>query len=129
MKPTKQILSAYLEAALWASTDDNGDPLDSSYSFEDVAISSALSAARDIRSFLELIGPEDLEAYKAECQRTSSYHWAEMMGHDLWLTRNHHGAGFWDRGHGDLGKRLTAWAHSLGSSDAYVGDDGKVYFS
>lgn len=28
-------------------------------------------------------------------------------GHDLWLTRNGHGAGFWDRDLGELGDRLT----------------------
>jgi hypothetical protein len=53
----------------------------------------------------------------------------EQIGHDIWLTRNHHGAGFWDRGLGDLGDKLTEIAHSLGGSDAYVGDDGKVHLS
>ena len=45
----------------------------------------------------------------------------------LGLTRNRHGAGFWDRGHGDKGKRLTDAAHAYGSSDAYLGDDGLLY--
>lgn len=33
---------------------------------------------------------------------------AGQAGHDFWLTRNGHGAGFWDRGLGELGDRLTA---------------------
>jgi hypothetical protein len=35
---------------------------------------------------------------------------AEKCGHDFWLTRNGHGAGFWDRSElkaHDLGERLT----------------------
>lgn len=32
---------------------------------------------------------------------------AEMAGHDLILTANHHGAGFWDRGLGAAGDMLT----------------------
>jgi hypothetical protein len=49
------------------------------------------------------------------------------VGHDLWLTRNGHGAGFWDRGLGDVGDKLTAIAKRMGSKSLYVGDDGKIY--
>ena len=32
----------------------------------------------------------------------------EQNGHDFWLTRRRHGAGFWDRGYGDsVGEILT----------------------
>jgi hypothetical protein len=46
------------------------------------------------------------------------------VGHDLWLTQNHHGAGFWDRGLGELGDELTTAAHAEGSADLYVDDEG-----
>lgn len=49
---------------------------------------------------------------------------AGAAGHDLWLTRNHHGAGFWDRGLGAVGDVLTREAHAMGSSDVYVSDEG-----
>jgi hypothetical protein len=52
----------------------------------------------------------------------------ERAGTDYWLTRNGHGAGFWDRGLGDVGDRLSA-ACRYSSVDVYRGDDGKVYFS
>jgi hypothetical protein len=52
---------------------------------------------------------------------------ARQAGHDFWLTRNHHGAGFWDRGLGDVGTRLTESAHTFGDSDMYVGDDERIY--
>ena len=32
---------------------------------------------------------------------------AELSGHDFALTRNRHGAGFWDRGLGEIGDMLT----------------------
>ena len=45
-------------------------------------------------------------------------------GYDFWLTRNGHGVGFWDRGYGEVGDKLTALADKYGSSDMYKGDDG-----
>jgi hypothetical protein len=42
-------------------------------------------------------------------------------------TRNRHGAGFWDRGLGIAGDKLTQWARTFGSSDLYFGDDGLIY--
>ena len=50
----------------------------------------------------------------------------EALGHDFWLTRNGHGAGFWDRGLGELGDRLTGLAKPYGTVDLYITDDGKV---
>jgi hypothetical protein len=38
-------------------------------------------------------------------------------GHDFWLTRSGHGAGFWDRGLGALGERLTEASKAYGSPD------------
>lgn len=53
----------------------------------------------------------------------------DQMAHDFILTRNHHGAGFWD---GDwrepYGAALTQLAHRFGELNSYVGDDGLVYF-
>lgn len=47
----------------------------------------------------------------------------ESLGQDFWLTRNHHGAGYWDRGYGDLGDRLTDAANFHGAVDIYVNND------
>ena len=52
----------------------------------------------------------------------------DSHGHDFWLTRNGHGAGFWDRGYpAELSKVLTQGSKSFGSCDWYIGDDGNVY--
>ena len=48
-------------------------------------------------------------------------------GYDFWLTRNGHGTGFWDRGYGDIGDKLTAFAEKFGEVNVYKGDDGKAY--
>jgi hypothetical protein len=54
----------------------------------------------------------------------------ESIGHDIWLTRNGHGAGFWDRGYdSDVEEVLEQLSKELGEVNAYVGDDGKIYFS
>lgn len=50
-------------------------------------------------------------------------------GDDFWLTRNGHGAGFWDRGLGAVGKQLSDAAHVYGGVDIYLGDNGLIYGS
>jgi hypothetical protein len=54
----------------------------------------------------------------------------EQAGHDFWLTRNSHGAGFWD---GDWSEpyasQLDKATKAFGGCDLYVGDDGLVYSS
>ena len=53
-----------------------------------------------------------------------------ILMHDFWLTRNHHGAGFWDGDYPEIvGKVLTEISHAFEPVDLYVGDDGKVYSS
>lgn len=52
--------------------------------------------------------------------------WA-YAGHDFALTANGRGVGFWDRGLGELGDRLTELSKLAGPFGAYIGDDGLVY--
>jgi hypothetical protein len=57
---------------------------------------------------------------------------AERAGHDFWLTRNGHGAGFWDRDElyaGGLGTKLSDACQKVPERDLYVGDDDKLYLS
>lgn len=48
-------------------------------------------------------------------------------GHNLYLTQNGHGTGFWDRGLGAIGDTLTEACETYGSFALYEGDDGKLY--
>ena len=51
------------------------------------------------------------------------------VGHDFWLTRNGHGAGFWSRNMGTLGEQLTDAAKSFGETDFLLADNGALYFT
>jgi hypothetical protein len=115
----------YIDAALWSSTDDSdeggGEPLDSNYDVRDIspqAMADIISVCRNFqennRELLEIAAAEDGQD-------------AAHQGHDFWLTRNGHGAGFWDGDYEETGDRLTEAAKQYGESDIYVGDDGKLY--
>jgi hypothetical protein len=74
---------------------------------------------------------EDINKFMLEFDKYPQVHNnLDMAGHDLWLTRNHHGAGFWDRPEiygKDLAKELTVFAHGMGEQDLYLGDSGLLY--
>ena len=56
----------------------------------------------------------------------------DQAGADFYLTRVGHGVGFWDRGIGEAGERLTArvgHGTAFPSFDPYIGDDGAVYLA
>lgn len=113
------VVAHYIACALWSSTDDNGDPLDGNFSADDLAPETPASLAAEVANFIAYV--EEVGIVWGD--RMS----AEQFGHDFWLTRNGHGAGFWDRGLGELGDRLTDAAETFGSCDLYVGDDGRLY--
>jgi hypothetical protein len=130
-EPTTAILSAddtdtavtqYLVTALWPSIGDDDEPLDQDHDLTDVSDDLTVAARADVVAFVELAGRADVRAYLAAFGGD-----AGQLGHDLWLTRNGHGVGFWDRGLGALGDRLTAHAQSFGEIHLYVGDDGLIY--
>ena len=113
------VLNSYIETALWSLNDD-GEPLDK-YSQEDLAPETFTAMSKDLDNFLALIDHIPWQDY-----------WDYgHLAHDFWLTRNGHGAGFWDRyndGTGEeIGRALTEIAHAFGTVDLYVGDDGLIY--
>lgn len=67
---------------------------------------------------------EEIEGYVREPGDVSSEETLNVpeawAGHDLWMTRRHHGVGFWDRGLGELGDRLMAAAQAMGEPDDHV---------
>jgi hypothetical protein len=125
---TNSFLRGYITCALWSSNDDDGEPLDACFDDSDIAPETLASMREDCEDFIEA-NAIDLKAYAFTLgQQPGTVHdSAERAGHDFWLTRNGHGAGFWDRGLGALGNRLSDAAKVYGSTDLYVGDDGKVH--
>ncbi len=107
-----EFLKQYIETALWSSHD-----IDSGENMEELDLA-----------------PETFASFKEDCEAFMEEHAADIegkegqAGHDFWLTRNRHGAGFWD-GDWEAGaaKRLTESSHIYGSVDLYIGDDGLVY--
>lgn len=109
-----RILLAYIECALWSSTSD-GEFLDSIYGIEDIHPDTIKKMESDVNDFLEKI------------QEIDTSDWSEdQLGHDFWLTRNSHGAGFWDRGL-ENGDELTEIAKQFREVELYVGDDNLIH--
>jgi hypothetical protein len=115
-----EVLEAYVACALWASTDEDGEPLDDVHGRDDIAPETLETMRAEVRDFLDACARAGVDFSRLD---------ASQVGHDFFLTRNHHGAGFWDRGLGDVGEQLSTLAHAHGSADLYVGDDGRIHQS
>jgi len=128
MKKLDQFTTGYIECALWSTNDEStpegGVPLDKNFSVSDIAPETLEKIISDCAKFQS----ENSETLaKVEYPRNDSTDLAHA-GHDFWLTRNGHGAGFWD---GDLpeeiGDALTEACKKFGEVWLYVGDDGLIY--
>ena len=119
----QSFFDAYVDAALWSSIDDNDEPLDSNYAPSDIDRKSFEKMRADCNQFQT----ENAEYLTADNVNTR-YGVDAQAGHDFWLTREHHGCGFWD---GDwvepAATKLTESAHRFGEVYLFVGDDGKIY--
>lgn len=113
----KEAVDGYRQAAVFTATDEAGDSLDgkgipfseeAQRQMRDDVIDFIVGNADDCREFIEVTGMSWLQ-----------------IGIDFWLTRNGHGAGFWDRGAGAVGQRLTDASKPYGSSDLHVSDAGE----
>lgn len=124
----EKITDAYFEVALWSSADDNADPLDDNYDTGDVAESAKQKQVSELKDWLSYCDELGLIEQFTQQHDSNRYSAEAMLGHDFWLTRNGHGAGFWDRGLGELGKQLSDACKTFGSCDPYVGDDDLIYF-
>jgi hypothetical protein len=133
----REIMKGYLTCAVWTEEerikeDEEEEEISGKYSedselkdleqrtelnIHNFSDNSVLKAYEDIKKFLEYAGDavEDIDE--------------NQLGHDLWLTRNHHGAGFFDHGYDDdIEKVLMDSAHKLGEEYIYS-YDGKLHFS
>jgi len=128
-----EMVDAYVEALLWAglAIGDENDTDENTPTFEEAGYSAwdltpeALSEVlRDCQDFYET------HACILDWVRTrglmSQWYSPGQAGHDFYLTRNGHGAGFWDRGLGVLGDILTAGSKPYGETNEYA-ENGKVY--
>lgn len=108
-------VEAYLRCALWTWVDEEGNspfPGDegSVNVLEVFDLPSLINAVTACRDFCEQVDEwsEDLPQGPLFDMEP------EQAGHDFWLTREGHGAGFWDRGLGRAGDVLTKAAKAFG---------------
>ena len=123
MKMTS-FLEQYLVTALWSSIDEKDNPFDDNYSIDDFSEKALKQADKDCDLFLEKVRELSLldKIYIGLLDETD-------IAHDFWLTRQGHGAGFWDGDYPDeIGDKLTEIANDFRELYIYVGSDGKLYF-
>ena len=106
-------LQSFLQCLLWTTNDSNCEPLDSNYDTTDFSTTALTKIKADLETFLATDAVKELPP-------------GHDIGHDFCLTANGHGVGFWDRGLGELGDRVTEECHNF-RFDCYVGDDGKLH--
>jgi hypothetical protein len=123
-----EFILGYITCALWSSTgmDDDCEHLDEKYDSDDLAPETRKAMEADCEKFIAE-NEAVLGDYEEIIGTHPEYSESEKAGHDFWLTRNGHGAGFWDRGIGETGETLTEASTSFGGVDLYAGDDGKLY--
>jgi hypothetical protein len=129
----ESFVNGYLVAALWSSSDtlpgkDGEEGETVNLDNFDWADGQEAKLMGDCLAFIQA-NAADLIHYEQVKTHAPGYGAWECAGHDFWLTRNGHGAGFWDRGLGELGQRLTEACKAFSGVDLYLGDDEQVYAS
>ena len=115
MNSEDEALQGYLEALVWTclvcteDAEDSEEPLDALISAEDIPAAIVALARAEVTDFLSGLG--DLSDHP-ECGDP------DRVGHDFYLTREGHGAGFWDGDYPECGEQLTRLARAHGGCDA-----------
>lgn len=113
------IMGSYFEAAKWTE-DLNCNEVDSA---------SWDSTYEDCFCFVREILSNEEYKKSSFIVKWDDLDMMSQMGHDLWLTRNGHGTGFWDRPEvwGDCAEIFSNIARSMGEKYAYV-ENEKLFF-
>lgn len=109
-------IEGYVEAALWSEMDEEDRPLDDLYDESNLSPGTRALVERECRAFYEA----NMALWADEPDYEDNH-----AGQDFLLTRNRHGAGFWDRGIAN-GNALTEAAHAAGETHFYS-EGGVVY--
>lgn len=125
-----EFVHAYMVCALWSSSGpEEGEHacenLADDFNADDIS-EECKKAMRETCADFCKANLADLQEYSKR-MRNEQWSGESAAGHDFWLTRNRHGAGFWDRGLGALGERLSKAAKVYGSVFLYPGEDGLIY--
>lgn len=120
------LTKAYFDAILFTEAHSDNPELEN-ITIQDFALKTLVEMKNDCTRFQTLVSQQNISLDDA-CKKDGQYTPEEYAGHDFWMTRNHHGVGFWD---GDWDEesavRLTKIAQIFGEVNIYLGDDEKVY--
>lgn len=117
----QKMTHAYLECVAWSGGDGTKEDL----AFDDFSIEAQCKAASDCADFLR---------HSDATTAISKKLWTpEQVGHDFWLTRNGHGAGFWDRYPAGsvgchFGELMTKAAKGFGECYAALGEEDELIY-
>jgi hypothetical protein len=132
------VVQGYVAALLWSEScngtapvevcDHHGLGEDCDAGLDSIGYDAG-DLAEDARKEIEADVREFVEANRADLEELLTKPGVDEsdIGHNFLLTRNHHGVGFWDRGWGELGERLTQASDPYGNTSAYVDGDEKVH--
>jgi hypothetical protein len=112
---TEDVVQGFTACALWLTYTEEGKP--DTYEASDLSPETVAAIRQQCVDFVQ----QSRELWRSVGMSD------EDAGHNLFLTQNDHGTGFWDRGLGDAGDTLTADCKPYGAFDLYAGDDGKLY--
>lgn len=120
----EDIARGYAHAATWADLhiESRPDELGSAayeYGLDEID-EEGQRRIRQLCFDFALANEADVDAYM---ERITPHHdctTGEQVGHDLYLTAVGHGAGFWDRGLGELGERLTTASKGYGLNHVWL---------
>lgn len=127
------IVDGYLDCQLWAGldmdrdNDGNSPPLNTHYDRDDISPEYVEKIRQELTQVV-LDHPLAVRMYLNSRHTRQLTHDSASFGHEFYLTREHHGAGFWDRGLGDLGDYLTDIAHTYGEAEQLY-DNGEGILS
>ena len=114
---------SFIETLFWVESGDDEGEIDAESELSEVVEEDIKADCRSFyrRAWVDLHNAADKLGIDHLCA-------ARLAGHDFYLTRNHHGAGFWDGDwpvpYGDL---FTKISEGYGSFEVYEGDDGYIY--
>lgn len=126
----EEFIHGYVEALL-ATSDEGDSPMSKHFSVDDLSPDAVDRIQADCRSFLHMAGPYlTPEKYVGASVGSLEAH----AGHDFWLTRCGHGAGFWDgdwegEDNHQFEGPIMRIAKGFPNIDAMLGDDGKIHLA
>jgi hypothetical protein len=118
---------AYVEAIFFTEAHSDNPELEHA-TIEQFTMASMAKIKADCRKFQQKVNDAGIDLDEA-CLKVGQYSAEELAGHDFWLTRNHHGAGFWDGDWEDQAeKELTQISHEFGEISIILDDNDRLVY-